>query len=442
MKLWNRLWFAYFVALLVWGGQAYSEIGRYMQSGTLFARVLDGRPYVSDFVIFYGAAVLSRQCLERAPGAPPPNIYDVGLQNATIAPLIAPVKPEQPFYLQYPPYFFALVTPLAFVSMPVAYLLWTALCATLVVTTLVLLARQELQGRFSRTFFVVATLASFPAWLSFELGQSALYMLPIIALVFRLLRRDLPLQAGAAAALATVKLQYAPLLAVIGISAAGGLSPRGGAFLSGITGGFFALVALAVMVLGPENVLNYPHALIAGETGKSVSGVSPHMMQNIRGWLTIVTHSEAKWIMVVCAIALVLAMFFCYRLFCSPKTLALTGSEKQKHFSLASAVSVLLLLVTSPHTHVQDYLLAAYASLFLWSYFDLSKLDGQDQNRQQGIVLKGFLLALPAASWVFFIGQPFFATIGIQPYFFWAVAVLALTWFLTVRHSIQVGQHN
>src|SRR5262249_11157583 len=80
------IWFAYFSGLIIWAILAYGTVLSLLHQGKLFALTIGGHPYISDFVIYYNAAVLAAQCT-----AGSVNIYDPAVQNAALIKLTAPV---------------------------------------------------------------------------------------------------------------------------------------------------------------------------------------------------------------------------------------------------------------------------------------------------------------------------------------------------------------
>lgn len=97
-RLKKNLWFAYFSLLITWAAVSYNEIAKYLSEGTLFARLVDGRPYINDTVHWYNAALLARRSLDG-----PLDIYDPVIQDQSVRAITAPITPEGYMYLQYPP---------------------------------------------------------------------------------------------------------------------------------------------------------------------------------------------------------------------------------------------------------------------------------------------------------------------------------------------------
>lgn len=402
------LWFAYLVALIVWGGLAYLEIGRLLSQGRLFALSIDGRPYVADFVIYYNAALLSQ-----ASTAGDINIYDPLVQASFVAKLISPVAAELPFYLQYPPYFFALMRPLAGVGLTVAWLVWSSLGLVAVLFGIHLVARGRLRSGFERLFLLAACLASYPAWLSFKLGQTSIFLFTLVAGFWCLMRARRYFLAGAVIGLAVVKLQYALILLVVGL-VAGRL-----AFLGGFAATTAVHMLASIGMLGWANVAAYPAALLRGETSSGVSGVHGELMQNLRGELVLLVGADNRMVHLIslaalAVVALLVALLWLY----VARRKAISDNFS---FDLCSSLTTLALLASSPHTHVQDYLLAVVPCAWLYA---LSK--NADHGSGKIKILRGLIIAFPVLSWVFYFARPVFMLLRIQPFFLWALAMIAL----------------
>lgn len=170
------LWFVFFTTVFTYSLLAYLKLIDYLVHGTLFAYVMDGHPYVKDFCNVYNASLLAERCLHGHV-----DIYDRAVQDASLRAIIKPVVPELPFYLQYPPCFFALLLPLSLFSLSQAWVVWVLLGGLLIaITTPLLLAQSDYKTRNHKIMAVALTFAAYPTWLSYTLGQTSLYTLSII----------------------------------------------------------------------------------------------------------------------------------------------------------------------------------------------------------------------------------------------------------------------
>lgn len=347
------LWFVFFTTVFTYSLLAYLKLVEYLLNGTLFAYMMDGRPYVKDFCNVYNASLLAERCLHGHV-----DIYDRAVQDQSLREIIKPIVPELPFYLQYPPCFFALLLPLSLFSLSQAWVVWVLLGGLLIaITTPLLLAHQPaVNNRTGKIMAVLLTFSAFPTWLSYTLGQTSLYTYPAVVYMLSRLLVGKGFSSGLAGIWAFVKLQYAPVLILAGLI-------RGRLhFLAGAAVAALFLVLLSVGVLGVDNVIGYPRVLLSGETGSNVSGVNAEAMQNIRGLLTLLMVPAAV-VSKVALLAFLLSLLLVAWLW-------LKVYPRQEHsprrFQLFAALSLLIALAASPHTHSQDYMLASIATIWIW----------------------------------------------------------------------------
>ncbi len=395
--------------MLVWLVLSYGELFRLLARGRLFALEIGGRPFVSDFVMYYNAAVLAGRCT--AGGI---DIYSPEVQQRSLLELISPVVPELPFYLQYPPPFFALVRPLAYLGMTAAWAVWCALGALLVVLSAWCLARESGGLWFRRAFIVVAVLAAYPAWHGFRVGQASLFFFPLMLAYWALLRGGRPLGAGLVTGLMMVKLQYAPITLLVGCLLGRLRFAAGAALASGL------LVALSVLLLGWPNVAGYPRALWQAETSGAVSGVNGEMMQDVRGALVILCGGDGPVVHLGSALALVAGLGAVAWLWLRAGK---RGGCSREQFNLCASLTVLILLVTSPHTHVQDFLLSAIPCA--WGYAAAERAACRSRPAR---LLQAMIIAMPALTWVFYLFRELFWLARLQPFFALALLMVALIW--------------
>jgi hypothetical protein len=398
----KRLWFAYFCLVACWGVLSYGQLGLLQRQGKLFAFYEGGRPYVSDFSNHYNAALLARRATTSSI-----DIYDPIVQDLSLREVIKPVKPELPFFLQYPPYFFSMVAWLAYFDLFSAWLAWCAVGFTLLLGSIAVLLYGNVSSRPAAAIATAAVLAAYPTWLSFRLGQTSLWAFPALTAFWILLRAGKYGTAGIAASMVFVKLQYGPIVLLCGLIF-GGLR-------------FFlpALASLAVMVmisgftLGWENVLRYPSALLLGDTSATFSGVPVWLMQNFRGAfaLTLLGETPATrlaagvlWLFTAAGITWI-----------AIRWMPAIRSGDQKKFQTFASIATLGMLVSSLHTFAQDYLFAAIPCLWLWHW--------TKEKHQFSQVVRALIIAFPIISWVFFLFQHLFVIVRVEPFLAWALAL-------------------
>ncbi|MBS1998792.1 MAG: DUF2029 domain-containing protein, partial [Cyanobacteria bacterium SZAS LIN-2] len=279
-KLKHNLWFGFVVFLILWTGCVYTELFRMQGVHKLFAFNLNDdpkQPVISDFVNVYNSA-----CLAAAAQKERIDIYSPALQAEYSLKLTAPIKPEQPFYLQYPPMLFALVRPLALFDMFGAWVVWCSLGVLGIAASTVALVRATSArvttaatgktlfgvGAFTMVFAIAATLASFPSWYSVRLGQTSLLLVPGLAAFWVCCLKRRYFLAGLASGVVLVKLQYLPPVFIAG-ALVGAWKFLGGFSVIGVL-----LLVLSIAIVGMDNVMRFPQALLKGESSQGVSGVA------------------------------------------------------------------------------------------------------------------------------------------------------------------------
>jgi hypothetical protein len=392
----------------MWGLLSYFTLFDWLRQGQLFARTMDKRPYINDFVNTYSAAHLAVRCLSEHI-----NVYDPKIQDDAVRKLVAPVVPENPFYFQYPPHYFMLAIPLSLVSMPVAWALWNIVWLGASIYGMWFVTREW--PRKEAWTAIALALASFPFWMSVQLAQTSLLLFSLAIAFFELLRRRKYLWAGVVTGFVSIKLQYLPVFGIIGLIA-GGLP-----FVGGAAATLAILFGGTVAVLGMDNIIRFPQALAAGETGAYFTGVNPFVMQNFRGQLWLLLHGEGTVSHYISAAVFALGVVAIGWLWWRER--GRFGSESgltpAVTIHVLAAQSILIALMTSVHTHNQDYVLATLPCMWMWWMLK----DKQESWRERSCVR--LIKATPALSWLYLL-QVLFALILIQPFFLWAVVFLAL----------------
>ncbi len=407
-RLKRYFWFAYFALIVCWGLNFYSSIVSHYRQGTLFVHTENNTLIVSDFVLWYNAGVLAAQTKLH-----PQDIYDAEIQYAGLQKLVSPQTLDQVQYVQYPPHFFALMRPFALLNLENAWIVYSLLALPLIVAASILLVRRLPASVFTRTFFVVATLTSFPTSYAFEIGQTTLFQFPALVAYWLLLRADNFFLAGLVSVFLTVKLQYAPCVILIGIIL-GRLR-----FLLGLLVSASIFFLYTLLTVGWNNIAGYPHALLYGETSAQVGGVMSGIMQNFRGELFLlkidehIIHLLAAGLFAAGTIFVVLMWLVYY-----PR---LAKKISYKSFDACASITTVVMLICSPHTHFQDYMAIAIPAALLYPYMKLG-ISADLKITFLRILIWGF----PIISWLSIIFMTPIVTIRVQPYFAWALVVLLL----------------
>jgi hypothetical protein len=411
--------FAYLSTMSIWGLMAYAEILKIWRKGELFGFVRDGQPYVSDFALYYQAAVLGKKCLEQA--AQHINIYDAMVQHETMRSFMD-VMPQAPMYLQYPPYFFTLQSPLGFLSIDGAFWLFTLASLLCAFATFHFCLAPYLKTRTQYWCAAILIFSSFPFWQTLRLGQSALFLMA--SFYFSLMIRH-GIASGASAFYTLIKLQYLPTAGLTGLLRS--KLP----FAIGICAAGALLTIGACLTLGWHNVVAFPNALFNHELNAPAIGVSQEEMQNVRGQAILLTRMIMKDAAVYMKVvgAMTIGAFACM--------LAYTGwvwwrlrkieIKDAQHPLVALAICITLIgaLIASPHTHKQDYvLLALPAVICFWLHHNQIL----QTERARRLIARANRLCwwLPLLSWPFFVLMFLFQFMLVQPFFVYALALLVI----------------
>lgn len=337
---------------------------------------------VRDFVLFYQAGYMLNAG-ERE------NLYITDVQRQYTNRLIAPHRLDSVFIFHSPPFMFPMMAPLAVLSLPSAYLAWYCLSLAAGVFAITLLVLDE--KRFSKIdlfLFVFAIASSAPSMITLALGQTSWLIFSFVCFAYLGLKGKKDLLAALSLALLTLKFQYLPLLGVSVIAL-----KRWKVILFAVVSEI-ALLSLAGFTAGWSNVLNYPSIVFRGETSTTYSGVNASGMVSIRGLLSSLVPAQA--VMPTNAIVLACAAIL---------TFILWRRVLQNRLSIqwAMALSTVLSIFASPHSHAHDLMLMALPAILTLPNLSPVKIAKLPSLAQRFWCLT-FLL-YPLLSWIIFCAQ-------------------------------------
>jgi hypothetical protein len=293
--------------------------------------------YVSDFTQFYAVGKLAASS-ERA------LVYDPQAQDRYLNQVIAPLHTTKICYGQNVPWFFMLMAP--FTSWPLrqAYFLYCALGIVFGSLGLALVLRSLRKLPWLETCaMVLACNAAMPAWFALNHGNTSYYLLGFACLYVTSLRAEKDWIAGLALALLAQKPQYAIPASLPAfrfqrwklIGAAAAVE--------------FAIWVGSALYLGPENILNYPKTLFSTDTNSNLDGMYPRQMVSVRAMYATFISEHASMPLACATFALGLLLLFWMWL--------KVKKDDARQFRWAMAVTVMAMLVMSPHTSMYDVLL-------------------------------------------------------------------------------------
>jgi hypothetical protein len=328
-----------------------------------------------DFVKLYaGAKIIA--------GGQGHFVYEPTVQAQWMNECAAPTHYNVLKYIQYPPYDFALATPLMVLPLISSYAVWT------IVTMLIGFAGMFYLRRVSNksvTVIEAATLAllyagSLFSFNSIILGQTAWLMLAIVCVFFGTLIQKKEILCGLAIVASTIKPQFLLLLAPPLL-----LRKMWKAIAVAIVLEL-ALLALGIATVGWDNVIKYPQILAHAES--DLFGRDNERMVSVRGVTSALFGGSAGFLISAASVAVAVGMLF---------WLWWQADDREKQFRAAS-LSVLVFLIFSPHSFLYDCLILSIPTILLMRETSLSNaLAQQPLTRRAWCV---FLLLVPVLSWV------------------------------------------
>jgi Glycosyltransferase family 87 len=400
-KLWR---FAYVSALSIWMLMAFEIFFEWFKKGEMFALYMDKHPYLIDFPLYYAAGLIANTAMHT-----PTNIYDIHLQDRVLRSVIAPVVPELPWFIQYPPPLFLAASVLPLMSLPVAWGVWCLVGDAFIFLSIYLLLKDDCPTRKDFAYIALAVGACYPFWVCNRLGQLALFTIPSAIMFWWLLRNKRPIGAGITSALLVLKFQYLPFLGVVGL-----VQGRIRYFLSALVS-CVVVMATSGLLLGWPNVINYPQTVMHAEYATDLySGVRPQDQQNIRSLLVRLTGSDSPIINKVCiALCLIVAAVLFVLWLKSLKSI-----EPNKRFKFLASLTIVCMLAFSPHAHTQDYLIMSVPAAWIW-------LESLRSGGPPSRWARYFVISLPMVSWVLFTIDKL---LPVPPFLLVAPFVVAAAW--------------
>ncbi len=333
------------------------------RSGLYFAIPMasTGEAYILDFTTFYAAGLLNKQRIEKNLSI---DIYDPFLFTQAIERVAAPIKAQGTFCLQYPPIFFALVTPLAYFNAYTAWRIWIFASALFLTIAYLFTAYDLLKNRPLLLCGLFITLTNFPAADLLCLGQMSGIELAFIALSFRLLIDKKYFSAGLVAAGALLKLHQSLIILLPGFCT--GKKD----FLRGFLLMTVMQFLLSVPVVGYYNITNFIRTNYMSEIAHTYGDMNDvWWYQTFRGMLKclpwFISSADAiGWATYLLVIAFAVILWL--------KVFPLLQKKSGCAIQLLGSVSMIALIVFSPHGYWYDQILYMLPCLWLyiWSTTD------------------------------------------------------------------------
>lgn len=308
---------------------------------------------IADFVHFYEAGQLAANNETRF------HVFDPQVQDRWTQEFVKPNKLEKVFYLQYVPFIFPLMIPLAQLGAYPAFILWIVLSVAALAGGVLLLQKQCGATPGFTLVLLWAALCSVPCWNALIIGQLSCFLFLLFAVYIYALKRRRDVLAGCMLALSAAKPHYAIFAAIPALA----LKRTKVIVVAGIAE--LILMAAAAYDIGCKNIINYPAILSHSETAAEFAGLNPRQEACVRGLLSNV-FSEP--------IAFALSIIFWLAALVSigviwMKLAKRPQSEQSQYLSSqpamlmslpgfwAVAFTVIAGLALSPHTNLYDWTL-------------------------------------------------------------------------------------
>lgn len=380
-------------ALLVWGYCAFL----FFWSVSAYAMLIMHGYFKWDYFKYY-------QCGAMALSVDRFDVYDPAVQMHWYNRIIYPLRVNSMAYNQYSPVCFLLMIPLALFPLDAGYYIWVAGTLAFGILGLYFLLRvlgvpflkQRLTG------LIIACLSSYPAFQGFQLGQSSWFLIGCLSFLFYGLIAHKSVLSGLMCALTIIKPQYGLFISVLLFGKKRFRSLAYAALFSTL------LLLLCTFVIGWENVLYYPKIVMDAETSTRVFGVFQENMICLRGILSrLLPHS-----------LLMETLFGIEIVSCVLLWRQISLSPPEENWSWIIAITILMVLIFSPHVHIYDsqlIIIAAVATLgqkagislfriwsallwlyplFSWTVFLILNIPGGDIQNYPLVFLSYHLLLL------------------------------------------------
>ena len=336
-----------------------------------------GLSWRADFTMLYTGASMVRSGLSD-------GLYDLGMQAAMQQQILEGLYLAGgllPF--NYPPHLALLLTPIAWLSLDQAYLVWSALqFATLACAGWMLSRHLRAEGASAQTrCMAIAGVAALP-FVGSALLLGALSILMLVgwlgyALAFR---RGKSGWAAFWVLVMTLKPQVAVVPALVL------LASRRWRAVGLVVGIGLALVLITSSVLQPSAWLGFLETLLRSFQGDASLGIVPGSMVNLRGLLATLSGDRART-----AVSLVTTLGFALSLL-AVIWLWRAEEEDRADLDLRMAFVLLLGILFSPHAYPQDVVLLVVPTLLFWCYLRHAGRHGQ--------LFGSVALICPALFWI------------------------------------------
>lgn len=351
------------------------------QSDRWYVNEKENKADIIDFFQYYQASQLARSDKSV-------HVYDAKTQRQWQAELISPVPLEKTFYNQQPPSSYTLLYPLSFLKANIAYIFWCIAQVAFGLFGLYKLSSLGMLKKKERFFLLAGTFSCFPAYALIWHGNTTFFLLGFLSLFIYYLYKQRDLFAGICLSLATFKPQYLfPFLVLP-------LALKRKSVFFGFVIMEVLLLSAAGLIIGFDNVINYPYIVTHAESASEFVGVNAHKMISLRGPIAMFLDPAISLKATAAIMFLILVPLFAVWKKMSNR-LSVDGLRWLWSMTICTMVLV------SPHSHVFDFLLLSMAAALTLPAVSLLKLNELNSCSLNAKLWAWLFILFPPLSWLF-----------------------------------------
>ena len=350
-----------------------------------------------DFVSFYacGMMILKGQAKD---------IYDIGAQLAAYNAVISPASVPYTNFLQHVPYVFVFLPLLALLPLRTAYLAWSAFSALCALVGTYTFRKLNNAGKLDTLLLGLIMLSSLPGNFCLLDGQLSWFYFALLSVYCLSFLKNHHTICGISLALLSIKPQYFLFLLVPQIV----LKQKKTLLVTACT--IAALIALACVFVGWENVLRYPQVLWHGESTEHFALERPKTMISVRSVMSILFPNKTA--LIGCFLFELLGLGL--TIFAWKKARSNTSNQTSDSTYKRDCLifTLLITLVVSAHFYLYEgVLLAAPLLLALPSWRPSVCMAAGRKESPNKSVLYLLLLLFPLANMTILLATPAVASI-------------------------------
>lgn len=325
------------------------------------------------------------------------------------------------------PWFFAMLAPFSLMPILISYIAWCLAGMSLSGFWLWKILRQNGYTSLFSGLFLLDVAGSYPYEHLMDDGQNSAFILAALAFMLYSWFRGNHIASGVGLALVSIKPQYAVFL-LIPVIAMRRWKVLASAAVTGSV-----LVIVSALIFGMKTLIEYPALL--HQTEKNDPAVFPTWMVSIRGPLSIVMDLDLALNIstILFAIAFLVMLGFWLRF---------VSKASQNKIRIAMAITLLVCMLTSPHTHIYDLVIfaAAVAVVPMRSFFETAGLPAA------GVLWSRVMVLYPLISFCIYLlteipsFMPFgHEILGVGFFVLDCILLAILIWYYRSAHLLPCG---